>query len=141
MTRGTKRTLGAGRVIPAGVGHDSRTQRDEVTVGVGADGEFHGHRMPLDVVLRGLLAREHRFNRSAKEPGGNGGLSLNRQFFFRAKGAAACDQRDFDVLRIELEDLRELCVVVDRTLTVGVDANPIPARSPGMPRARGTQFR
>ena len=39
VARGAQRALGARRVIAAGIGDDARPQREQMSVGIGADGE------------------------------------------------------------------------------------------------------
>ena len=57
------------------------------------------HRVALDVMLRGLLAREHRLHRPLQQVRGDRRLRLDRQLLLRAERAAAGGQRDLDVLR------------------------------------------
>ena len=65
-TRHAARTCALVRVIAAGVSHDSRAHGQQMPLGIGAHGERDRHRMALDVVLRGLLAREHRLDRPCR---------------------------------------------------------------------------
>jgi hypothetical protein len=88
---------------------------------VGANGQLHRHRVALDVMLGRLRTREHGFDWPLQEQRGNGGLPLNRQLLFRAERAAARGQGDLDFCRIQIQDLRDLGVVVHRTLALRVD--------------------
>ena len=118
VARRAQGALGARRVIAAGIRDDAGPQRQQMSVRIGADGQLDRHRMTLDVMLRRLLASEHGLHRTTEQHRRHRRLSLDRQLLFRAERAAARQQRDLDVLRIELQDLRDLLVVVDRSLAV-----------------------
>ena len=77
----------------------SASARPQPPLGIGAHGERDRHRMALDVVLGGLLAREHRLHRPAQQVRRHRRLRLDRQLFLRAERAAARGQHDFDVRR------------------------------------------
>ena len=128
MACGAERAFGARRVIAAGIGHDPRSQREQAPFGIGADRERDRHRMALHVVLRRLLAGEHGLDGPLQKVRGNRRLSLNRQLLFRAERAAACRQNDLDVSGIQVEDLRNLRVVVHRSLALSVDSDPVALR-------------
>ena len=97
VARGAERALRARRVVAAGIGDDARPQREQPALLVGADRQRDRHRVALDVVLRGLRAREHRLDRPLQQMRGDRRLPLNRQLLFRAERAAARGQRDLDV--------------------------------------------
>ena len=121
VARGTKRALGARGVIAARVSHDPRAHGGQPPLGIGAHGERDRHGMSLDVVLRGLFAREHRLHGPSQQVRRQRRLRLNRQLFLRAEGTTARGQHDLDAVGLEPQDLGNLQAVVHRPLAVGVN--------------------
>ena len=85
--------------------------------------------MPLDVMLRGLRARQHGFHRTAQQERRHCGLRLNRQLFLRAEGAAAGREHDFHIPGWQVQYSGDLKVVEDRPLALRVYLDAIPLRN------------
>ena len=66
--------------------------------------------------FRGLFPGKDAFDRPLQQVCSHGGLSLNREIFFRAEGAAAGGKRDFNFLDGKVQDPRDILQVENRTL-------------------------
>src|SRR4030095_2278014 len=109
----------------AGSGEDSQPQREQMPVGIGAHGQRNRHRMPLDVMLGRLLAREHRLYRAGQQVCSESRLRLDRELLLRTEGPTACAQGYLDVRWIEVQHLGNLLVVVHRSLALGVHLDAV----------------
>ena len=144
VARGAQRALGARRVIAAGIRDDARPQREQMAVRVGADRELDGHRVALDVMLRRLLAREHRLHRPAAA--GSAAIAVcawidSSSFAPNAPPLAAARSRR--PLGIEIQNPGDLLRgrTTDPWLSrVHLDAVAL-RHAPGTLRARGTRCR
>ena len=115
-------------MIAAGIRDDSRSERKETPVGIGAHRQRDRHRVALDVVLRRFRARQHGLDGSAQQLRGERRLRLDRQLLLRAERAAARAQRDLDLRGIQLQHLGDLLVVVQRALALRVHLDAVSLR-------------
>ncbi len=77
--------------------------------------------MPLDVMLRGLLARQRRLDGTAEQPGGHRGLRLDGELLFRAERATARGQLNLDIRRRHVQHPGNRLLIEDRPLAFAVD--------------------
>ena len=103
------RHLRAGARVASGIAHDARAHRQQMALGVGADRVVQRHRMALHVMLRRLLAREHRLHRPPQQERRQRRLRLNGQLFLGAERSAARRQRDLHIVERQIQNSAICC--------------------------------
>ncbi len=134
--------LGAHRGVGAGVADHPRLDRGEAALGVAAGAVAHGDGVALGVDPQALLAGQDDLDGPLKEPGGEGGVALDREILLAAEGAAVGHEFDVDPVGVDPQDGGDLALVVVDALALGVDGEP-PARRErrGTTRARERRAR
>lgn len=133
MAGSTQQAFAAGASVASGVAHDAGAHRQQMTLGIGANGIGQGHGMALDVMLGGLLAGENRLDRALQQMRRQRSLRLDGELFLAAEGAAAGRQLDLDLLLRQVQHAGDLALVEDRALALAVhlDAASLRQRQTG----------
>ena len=128
MARGAQQAFAARAGVAPRISDNPGAHRQQMPVGIGADGVLQRHRVALDVMLRGLRARQDGFHRTAQQERRHRRLRLNRQLFLGAEGAAAGGERDFHLLGWQVQHSGNLTLVEDRPLALRVYLDAVPLR-------------
>ncbi len=137
MAGGALEDLGAHRGVGAGVADHPRLDRGEASLGVAAGAVAHGDGVAFGVDPQALLAGQDDLDGLLEEPGGEGGVALDREILLAAEGAAVGHQFDPHPVGADAQDGGDLALVVVDPLALGVDGEPAVV---GGDRERGLGF-